>query len=725
MKRLKEEKVKRQIKNFSRREKKEVKGCMMTYSLRNKTIALAMAIIFALSLVMMPVGTAFASDKVDFIGAFRYVETGDNVGAGSVTITYDDDPSPADEVYFKITLPSGVEFVNPPAETGVYRHKHEKVIEPVGVNVYVADSTSTMLQVYAEVGTGGDKWDKNDRIKFDFYDDYTNDLRLEIDDDFRGDLRVNVEVHGFDKGNRIWVESDTITIARVGEREAIVTAEDPEAVSVGQNREAAEITIKESLPDTLKRGYLEFEIRTDGVKFDRETRVEAVHLRVTTDEKLLGEDTVARIYVNQPTTNFAGEIEFTPVLDIDPDVTGEIRIRVSACNVNEDRLDDTTLTVATVGDLEAKIDEVKDNDGVIYAGEKETLDTEFKVVTIGGAEFKRNDMITFELSAGEIKSVKVEEEGSRIDFEKYDDDEAFYVTLRGNSDEIEISELEIKLDPDVEAGDLKLRVGGDYGDLGEVVIARIEKPFTATAKEATEVVRDSAMNRVADIVITEAKEEALDRDTVARAIYLELPEGITFSKEPEVDVTKGDIDLGDTSLIEDDQVLKIEIDENSTEKSTITISDIYYTARTWANFGDVEVKITEEVDGDAFTTVVNAKVVDDRIVTATFTKADDAVVIKEGRTMIRVNVLCDILGLHKSWDPVNRTAYFVRDGRVVAFPIGRNEIKLHGIRVPVDQGAVIINDFTHVPIRHIQKAFGGELYWDDATKTATYVFTIH
>ncbi|MCL0077835.1 copper amine oxidase N-terminal domain-containing protein [Peptococcaceae bacterium] len=718
---------------------------MMTYSLRNKTIALAMAIIFALSLVMMPVGTAFAADKVDFIGAYRYVETGDRVSAGSVTITYVGVDALTDEVYFKITLPSGVEFASPPAETGVYRHKHEKVIEPVGVNVYVADSTPTTLKVYAVVGAGDKKWDRNDRVRFDFGDDEKekNDLRLDIDDDFRGDLRVNVEVHGFDKGNRVWVESDTITIARVGEREAIVTAEDPKAVSVGQNREAAEITIKESLPGTLKRddpdtlkkerGYLEFEIRTDGVKFDRdETDVEAAHLRVTDEDgnaneiDFLEENTVARIYVDQATRNFAGEIEFTPVLDIDPDVTGEIRIRVSACNVNEDRLDDTTLTVATVGVLEAKIDEVKDNDGVIYAGERETLDTEFKVVTIGGAEFKRNDMITFELSAGEIKSVKVEEDGERIDdIEKYDDDEAFYVTLKGNSDEIEISELEIKLDPDVEAGDLKLRVGGDYGDLGEVVIARIEKPFTATAKEATEVVRDSAMNKVADIVITEAKEEALDRDTVTRAIYLELPEGITFSKEPEVDVTKGDIDLGDTSLIEDNQVLKIEIDENSTEKSTITISDIYYTARTWADFGDVEVKITEEVDGDAFTTVVNAKVVDDRIVTATFTKADDAVVIKEGRTMIRVNVLCDILGLHKSWDPVNRTAYFVRDGRVVAFPIGRNEVIIHGIRVPVDQGAVIINDFTHVPIRHIQMAFGGELYWDDATKTATYVFTIH
>ncbi|MCL0067723.1 copper amine oxidase N-terminal domain-containing protein [Peptococcaceae bacterium] len=694
---------------------------MMTYSLRNKTIALAMAIIFALSLVMMPVGTAFASDRVDFDKAFEYVETGDNVEAGSVTITYESDPGDAAKVHFKVMLPSGVEFERTPGEKVVGRGVYATGVQ-VGVDAFTSRMLHVSADVYDRVDKGKDKeWDDKDYIKFDFRHE---NLQLDIDEDFRGDLRVNVEVHGIDANNRmVWVESDTITIARVvEEKEVIVTAEDPEAVSVGQNREAAEITIKESLPDTLEKGYLEFEIRTDGVKFDRgETRVEATYLTLgSIDYK--EDNTVARIYVNQPTTNFAGEIEFTPVLDIDPDVTGEIRIRVSACNENEDVLDDTTLTVATVGDVRAKIDEVKDNDGIIYAGvNEEELDTEFKVVTIGN--FKEGNMITFELSAGELTAVPSAANTKTV--EKYDDDEAFYVIAKGGVDEIKISGLKVKLDPDVEAGDLKLRVGGDYGDLGEVVIARIEKPFTATAKEATEVVRDSAMNRVADIVITEAKEEALDRDTVTRAIYLELPEGITFSKEPEVDVTKGDIDLGDISLIEDDRVLKIEIDENSTEKSTITISDIYYTARTWANFGDVEVKITEEVDGDAFTTVVNAKVVDGKTFEAIFTKADDAVVIKEGRTMIRVNVLCDILGLHKSWDPVNRTAYFVRDGKVVAFPIGRNEIKLHGIRVPVDQGAVIINDFTHVPIRHIQKAFGGELYWDDATKTATYVFTIH
>ncbi|MCL0028308.1 copper amine oxidase N-terminal domain-containing protein [Peptococcaceae bacterium] len=769
---------------------------MMTYSLRNKTIALAMAIIFALSLVMMPVGIAFAGDVVDFIGAYRYVEP-DDEKAGSVTVRWDSEPLPTtEEVYFEITLPNGVEFASPPAVRTVYgptaideieiegvKHPvHHKGIESENVVVRVISSTPTTLKVYAdvykdEVERVNLEWSDDDNIKFDF-----SNLTLDIDDDFRGDLRVDVEVHGFDgDNNRVWVESDTITIARVGEKEAIVTAEDPEAVSVGQDREAAKITIKELLPNSLlgstveEKGYLTVEMRTEGVKFDFDdeeaTCVKATHLgiefafvtyegkafkedgrteitgrglerikRIVEGERIEGDRIIdvdecwIIIEITEETKNFTGKIEITPMLDIDPDVRGEIRVRVSGYDRNEEKLDATTLPIATVGDVRAKIDDVKYNDGIIYAGvNEEELDTEFKVVTIGGVDFKVGDEITFELSAGKLKAVEVD--NARV--EKYDECdehegwyEAFYVHVNeGGVDEIEISGLEIKLDADVEAGELKLRVGGDYGDLGEVVIARIEKPLTATAEEATEVVRDSSMNRVADIVITEAAEGVLDED-ITKDIYLQLPEGIIFSKEPEVEVTRGDLELGDIRLWHDNEVLEIVIDDGSTKESTITISDIYYTVKPWAAFGDVEVRIgeelEEEVEGeDMFTTVVNARVVDERLVTATFTKADDEVEIRNGRALLRVNVLCDVMGLEKSWDPVNRTAYFIRprDGRVVAFPIGENKMILNGIEVPISQGGVIINDFTHVPILYIQMAFGGELDWDDATKTVTYTFT--
>ena len=692
---------------------------MMTYSLRNKTVALAMAVVFALSLIMMPVSTAFAADKVDFGGSYIYVEPGDDVQAGSVTVTYGDS-SAVSNVYFKITLPSGVEFASPPPVGNVYSSGNTGQIEPTNVNVEVLSSSSTLLNVYAET-TGLNAWDNNnDEVKFNF-----THLTLDIDDDFSGDLKVNVEVLGIDSsGGIVWSENGTITIAKVGKKEVSVTADDPKTLSAGQDRKAAEITIKESLPGTLAASStldtaykIDFKILTDGVEFNSNTSADGDYIGISTIE-LTDNDTVARIYIDAATTTFAGEIELTPRLNIDPDVSGDIKIKVSAGDANEDVLDTTTLTVATVGELRAKIDGVEDNDGVIYAGKDKELDTSFKVVTVGGTNFKVGDMITFELSAGKFADDPSATNTSNV--VRYNDDKAFYVIANGSDDEIKIKDIKISLKPDVEPGDLKIKVGGDYGNIGEVVIAKIEKPFTAEAKEATKIVRDASAQPVANIIIKEADEE-----TITGTVYLVLPEGMTFTKTPEVEVTEGDLELEDPVLIKNDEVLKIEVDSNSSEKSTIEISDIKYDVKSWANFGDVEIEIANNPDGDdPFTTVVNAKVVDANTVAIEFNaKTDDAVVIKNGRVLLRVNALCNIMGLEKSWDAVNKIAYFVKDGKVVEFPVGKNEVVIQGVRVPVDQGAEIINDFTYVPIRYIKTGFGGELDWDNATKTATYTFT--
>jgi len=92
--------------------------------------------------------------------------------------------------------------------------------------------------------------------------------------------------------------------------------------------------------------------------------------------------------------------------------------------------------------------------------------------------------------------------------------------------------------------------------------------------------------------------------------------------------------------------------------------------------------------------------------------------------LLRVNILCDKLGLEKSWDPVNRIATFYKDDKIVSFPIGVNEVLINSTVHTVDQGAEIIDNFTYVPIRRIQEAFGGEILWDPETKTVTYIIRV-
>ena len=128
------------------------------------------------------------------------------------------------------------------------------------------------------------------------------------------------------------------------------------------------------------------------------------------------------------------------------------------------------------------------------------------------------------------------------------------------------------------------------------------------------------------------------------------------------------------------------------------------------------------VDDEDTTTKDNGTVDDQDTITATFTVGDEGVAVLNSRTLVQVNLLCDVLGLQKSWDAASKTAYFAKDGKVVAFPMGENAIYINGVKLPIDQGGMIINDFTYATLRGLQLAFGGELDWDNDTKTATFVF---
>jgi len=149
--------------------------------------------------------------------------------------------------------------------------------------------------------------------------------------------------------------------------------------------------------------------------------------------------------------------------------------------------------------------------------------------------------------------------------------------------------------------------------------------------------------------------------------------------------------------------------------------------------GDLQVKIKGtalvETGGTWPNSTTAAKVVNAKCVTpapggktVSFKIGDEGVTAMNGRTLVQVNLLCDTLGLQKSWDAASKTAYFVKDGTVVAFPIGKNQIIINGNTIPVDQGGVAYNNFTYATLRGIQMAFGGELTWDQATQTATFKF---
>ena len=108
--------------------------------------------------------------------------------------------------------------------------------------------------------------------------------------------------------------------------------------------------------------------------------------------------------------------------------------------------------------------------------------------------------------------------------------------------------------------------------------------------------------------------------------------------------------------------------------------------------------------------------------------ADDTVIeldvapcIIDGRTMIPLRAVLEMLGASVQWDAETRTVYALREDVVIVMQIGQSAMFINSVRVPIEAPSVIVNDRTMVPIRTIAEAYGSTVSYDEETKTVTIV----
>jgi hypothetical protein len=166
--------------------------------------------------------------------------------------------------------------------------------------------------------------------------------------------------------------------------------------------------------------------------------------------------------------------------------------------------------------------------------------------------------------------------------------------LGSDSDEatLELSDMEVALEPGA-TGDLKVEIGGTAGLKGEIVVAKVQSPVTATAAAAPQV-KVGQVAEVGDVTITETAAGAIAED---KDLILDLPEGVRFAAVPVIEVVSGDlkVDEGSVRLAkdgeEDDNLLVIPIEGSSTEASSIKISGIKYVVDRTVPEGKIELKV--------------------------------------------------------------------------------------------------------------------------------------
>ncbi|MCL1844390.1 MAG: cellulase family glycosylhydrolase [Defluviitaleaceae bacterium] len=100
---------------------------------------------------------------------------------------------------------------------------------------------------------------------------------------------------------------------------------------------------------------------------------------------------------------------------------------------------------------------------------------------------------------------------------------------------------------------------------------------------------------------------------------------------------------------------------------------------------------------------------------------DVAPIIEDGRTLIPLRFMAYALGAELDWDDDTREATLTLYGQSLVLPLGTitPELDALGMDVP----PISVDGRTMVPLRFISEFFGAEVYWNNATNSASLKFT--
>lgn len=95
---------------------------------------------------------------------------------------------------------------------------------------------------------------------------------------------------------------------------------------------------------------------------------------------------------------------------------------------------------------------------------------------------------------------------------------------------------------------------------------------------------------------------------------------------------------------------------------------------------------------------------------------------KQGRVQVPLRAAMEAYGCEIQWEEAQKTAILEKDGIIVQVPVGEQYILVDGVKKATDTATMLRSGHTYLPIRPVLEAFGSTVRWD-AEKNA--VFIIH
>ena len=458
---------------------------------------------------------------------------------------------------------------------------------------------------------------------------------------------------------------------------------------------------------------------------------------------------------------------------------------VAKITVSSKDFDSVTLEVAKMVE-EAVTYTVEDDDlPTIWAGKDydETNTLEVAIEENTGDILNTSRKATFTFPEG-IEVVAIDVDGVKKDGDekykfKYEIDENVVdIWNYGEKEESDETDMTIKFILNAAptfSGDVKVTLGGEFDDV-ELKVAEVKAPYTVEAK-TTEVLIDYRYVPVNEIVITEAEEGLLeDGDVIALQV-----EKMDFEDAGSYEVTTGDLDVDVTINDGKNDVaqLEVEVKDESTEASTVTISGLeLYLDRTlpvggyalkdvmsfdkegkplstnilWENSSDVEGDadkkeygydkngvfkykavtcndkyvevVTSGRDNDDSTTnrkiVITIGATTMAVGTETITLDTPAYINAENYTELPLRAVSEAFGATVGWDDPSNTVTIMMGQRIVSMTIGSKTMYINGTPVQMNTAPEITNERTFVPVRDLANALGiSKIDWNEASQTVT------
>lgn len=158
---------------------------------------------------------------------------------------------------------------------------------------------------------------------------------------------------------------------------------------------------------------------------------------------------------------------------------------------------------------------------------------------------------------------------------------------------------------------------------------------------------------------------------------------------------------------------------NKTGTAYINIS--ISNSRDYDNLSPASIKVTitePKVTREAVLTIgSNYYILDGKTETS-----DATPYIKSDRSFFPIRVIAKALGVtdgNIKWDSITNTATLIKGSDTVEFMVGKDYYKQNGVTLYMDVQAENVNGRVYLPARYVSDAFGGEIEWNNFTKSLT------